>query len=102
MKIKKLEIDGFRCLCGLNISFEDDLTVLVGENDAGKSSLVDCLKVITQNQPVEADDFNYDKDTIQMSVEIENFVFYKTYQKNGGRDRTTSNDSKPQYRFFEY
>jgi putative ATP-dependent endonuclease of the OLD family len=82
MKIKKLEIDGFRCLCGLNLSFEDDLTVLVGENDAGKSSLVDCLKVITQDQPVELDDFNYDKDTIQMSVEIEDFVFFKTYKRN--------------------
>ena len=68
MKIKKLEIDGFRCLCGLDISFEEDLTVLVGENDAGKSSLVDCLKVITQNQPLELDDFNYDKDIIRMSV----------------------------------
>ena len=83
MKIKSLEIDGFRCLCGLDISFEDDLTVLVGENDAGKSSLVDCLKVVTQDHPVELDDFNYDKDTIQMSIEIEDFVFFKTYKRDG-------------------
>ena len=38
MKIKKLTVDGFRCLLGFEVKFEDDLTVIVGENDAGKSS----------------------------------------------------------------
>ena len=82
MKIKKVTVDGFRCLQELEISFEDELTVIVGENDAGKSSLVDCLKVITQNKSVEFDDFNYDTDTIKLSIEIENFVFYKNFFKH--------------------
>ena len=81
MKIKKLKIDGFRCLMNLEISFDDNMTVIVGENDAGKSSLVDCLKVITQNKPVELDDFNYGTDTIKLSIEIEDFVFHKVYRK---------------------
>jgi putative ATP-dependent endonuclease of the OLD family len=64
MKIKNLSINGFRSLKNLNISFEDDITVIVGENDSGKSSLIDCLKTITQNKPVESDDFNYDSDLL--------------------------------------
>ncbi|MDA1045693.1 MAG: AAA family ATPase [Verrucomicrobia bacterium] len=41
MKIKDLTVDGFRCLLGFEVRFEDDLTVIVGENDAGKSSLIE-------------------------------------------------------------
>ena len=47
MKIKKITVDGFRCLLDFEVTFEDDLTVIVGENDAGKSSLVECLKVVS-------------------------------------------------------
>lgn len=83
MKIKKLKIDGFRCLMNLEISFNDNMTVIVGENDAGKSSLVDCLKVITKNKPVDVDDFNNSTDTITLSIEIENFIFHKIYRKEG-------------------
>jgi len=81
MKIKKLEVDGFRCLQDFCIAFEDDLTIVVGENDCGKTSLVDCLKIITQNKPVEIDDFSYGANRIVLSIEIEDFVFDKVYEK---------------------
>ena len=80
MKIKKLEIDGFRCLLDFKIIFEDDLTVIVGENDSGKTSLIECLKVVTQNKSIAIDDFNHGKDIISLKVEIENFIFEKTYK----------------------
>jgi putative ATP-dependent endonuclease of OLD family len=100
MKIKNLEIDGFRCLQGLSISFEDDLTIIIGENDTGKSSLVDCLEVITQNKLVEIDDFNHDNDEISLSVEIENFVFYKTYQRDGEDVEQLPMEAKPSRNFL--
>ncbi len=84
MKIKKLEIDGFRCLLDFKIIFEDDLTVIVGENDSGKTSLIECLKVVTQNKSIAIDDFNHGKDIISLKVEIENFIFEKTYTKKDG------------------
>ena len=84
MKIKRLEIDGFRCLVNFEINFEDDLTVIVGENDSGKTSLIECLKVITQNKPVEADDFTHGKDTISLVIEIDNFIFERKYKKTDG------------------
>jgi putative ATP-dependent endonuclease of the OLD family len=95
MKIKQLKIDGFRCLQNLKINFEDDLTVIVGENDSGKSSLVDCLKIITQNKSVDLDDFNFGSATIELGVEIENFVFEKVYKKNGETVELLSFKAKP-------
>jgi putative ATP-dependent endonuclease of the OLD family len=100
MKIKTLRIDGFRCLQGLEISFEDDITIIVGENDSGKSSLVDCLKVITQNKSVELDDFHYDTDTIRLSIEIENFVFYKAYRRENDTIEQLPMEAKPSLDFL--
>ncbi len=81
MRIKRLQVDGFRCLVNFDITFEDDLTVIVGENDSGKTSLIECLKVITQNKPVEVDDFTHGNDSIWLKVEIDNFVFEKQYKR---------------------
>lgn len=83
MKIKKLNIDHFRCFNNFCISFEDDITIIVGENDCGKTSLIDCLKVITQDRPIEEDDFQTGFEKIEISIEIDNFVYKKMYEKNG-------------------
>lgn len=82
MKIRKLSVNGFRCLLDFQVNFEDDLTVIVGENDAGKSSLIECLKVITQGRAIEFDDFNHDLNSIEISVVTEDFAFRKSYQRN--------------------
>jgi len=58
MKIKRLKIDGFRCFLDFEIVFEDGLTVIVGENDCGKTSLMDCLRIITQNASIDNDDYS--------------------------------------------
>ena len=79
MKIKSLYVDGFRCLSECQIDFNNQVTVIVGENDCGKTSLIDCLKIITQGKPVEIDDFNYEKRRIEIRIDIENMVFTKVY-----------------------
>lgn len=82
MKLRKLEVQAFKSLAELCISFDDALTVVVGENDAGKTSLIECLKVITQGRPVGSDDFTHGHDAMVISVEIDDFVFRKGYRKN--------------------
>ncbi len=101
MKIKNLSINGFRSLKNLTISFEEDITIIVGENDSGKSSLIDCLKIITQNKPVEADDFNYDSNKIELQIEIEDLVFIKTYEKDGATTRELPLEAKPTRNYLE-
>lgn len=80
MKIKSLSIDGFRSLLNFKVSFEENLTVIVGENDSGKTSLIDCLKIITQNKSVELDDFNPDKDKISLKIEVNELAYEKVYE----------------------
>jgi predicted ATP-binding protein involved in virulence len=43
MQIKSLHIKNFRCFNDLHIDFDDRLTVLVGENGAGKTAVLDAL-----------------------------------------------------------
>lgn len=101
MKIRKLTVNGFRCLLNFELHFEDDLTVIVGENDAGKTSLVDCLKVVTQGKKVELDDFNHNLNSIEISVEIENFVFTNVYRKNEEIIEGSRLTARPSTQFIE-
>jgi putative ATP-dependent endonuclease of the OLD family len=100
MKIKRLTVNGFRCLKCLDITFEDNITVIVGENDCGKTSLIECLKVITQNKPVEPDDFKFGSNRIELSIEIEDFVFRKIYIKQGDQVSPQSLEAKPTKQFL--
>ncbi len=45
MKIKELHLQNFRCFESLNINFHPSLTVLVGENGSGKSSILDAISI---------------------------------------------------------
>jgi predicted ATP-binding protein involved in virulence len=45
MKLQKIEIQNFRCFESLAIDFEADVNVIVGVNGAGKSSLLDAMRI---------------------------------------------------------
>ncbi|MEX0825943.1 MAG: AAA family ATPase [Acidimicrobiia bacterium] len=45
MRLFQLEIDGFRSCGGVNVAFDPLLTVLVGENNSGKSNVIDALRL---------------------------------------------------------
>lgn len=101
MKIRKLSVINFRCLLKFEIAFDNALTLVVGENDAGKTSLIDCLKVITQNRTVTVDDFSYGQDQLEISLEIEDFVFKKMYQIQQGVVRQSSFKAYPSRDYIE-
>lgn len=46
MKLKKLYIKDYNILQDFSINFESNLTVLIGENGSGKSSIIECLAYI--------------------------------------------------------
>ncbi|WP_041589197.1 AAA family ATPase [Thermoanaerobacter wiegelii] len=74
--LKRIKINNFRCLQNnLEIIFEEDLTVIVGENDSGKTSLVDAIKVALQQKEVEPEDFSYGTDEIEIELEIDDFKY---------------------------
>lgn len=46
MRLKNLKINNFRKIKSLNIEFPPGLCVLVGENNAGKTAIIDALRLI--------------------------------------------------------
>ncbi|MDR2115973.1 MAG: AAA family ATPase [Planctomycetaceae bacterium] len=45
MKLKKIKIENFRCFESLEIDFDKDVNVIVGVNGAGKSSILDAIRI---------------------------------------------------------
>ena len=45
MKIKSITLNNFRCFEDLRIDLNDNLTVIVGNNGAGKSSILDAISI---------------------------------------------------------
>jgi len=101
LKLRRLDVNGFRSLAAFDISFDESLTVVVGENDAGKTSLIECLKVVTQGRPVGPDDFTYGVNQLVISVEIDDFVFRKEYRKDGLAVREESFRAYPSRNYVE-
>ncbi len=90
MRIKRLKVDGFRSLVDFEITFDESLTVIVGENDSGKTSLIDCLKVITQGRSVTLDDLTYGKDQLTIEIEIDDSIFNRVYERRNNSIREIS------------
>lgn len=49
MIISTLELESFRCFSKISVNFEDDLTVFIGINAAGKTSLLDALAIYLES-----------------------------------------------------
>lgn len=47
MKIKKIEVKNFRLLENINCNLEDDITLIVGKNNTGKTSFFEAIKLAT-------------------------------------------------------
>ncbi len=48
MKIRELKLKNFRCFNELTINFSDDYTIFIGNNGAGKSSILNALQIMLQ------------------------------------------------------
>lgn len=54
MKLKKVQIQNFRCYEDITIEF-DALTTIIGKNDIGKSSILEALEIFFNNETVKID-----------------------------------------------
>lgn len=57
MKIKKIMFDNYKNLTGLTISFNDDVNYIVGENNIGKSNILNAINEILNNYKFSDQDF---------------------------------------------
>lgn len=83
--LKKINIRNFRCLKNnVEVNFEIGLTLVVGENDAGKTTLVDALKVIFQGKKIEPADFSYGTNEIHFRIEFGENVYVSKHNLDNG------------------
>ena len=50
MRIKNIKVRFFRMLADISINLEDDITLIVGRNNTGKTSLLEVIKMLTSNE----------------------------------------------------
>ena len=53
--IKSLHIEGFKKFVPLDVEFNEHMNILVGENEAGKSTILDAIKTVLNQQYRNAD-----------------------------------------------
>lgn len=53
--IKSIHIEGFKKFISLNVEFNEHMNILVGENEAGKSTILDAIKTVLNQQYRNAD-----------------------------------------------
>jgi putative ATP-dependent endonuclease of the OLD family len=57
MRLEHLHVAGFRSLKDTEIDF-DDLTLLIGPNDSGKSSVLDAVDILLTGRPPDPSDYH--------------------------------------------
>ena len=70
MQIKKLTIDNYRNLDGQNVSFADNCNFIVGENNLGKSNLLNLLQILFTNRAFRFNDFTDISKPIEISLQL--------------------------------
>lgn len=50
MRIKNIKVKCFRLLADVSIDLEDDITLIVGRNNTGKTSLLEAIKIFTSGE----------------------------------------------------
>lgn len=58
MRIKEIQVKNFRLLDDLIINIEDDITLIVGKNNTGKTSLFEAINIFTKTQEISFEDFS--------------------------------------------
>ena len=73
MKLKRVRLRNFRCYKEETTFDIDELTVFVGKNDIGKSTLLDALHIFFEEVKIDADDatISGDKDDVRIICEFE-------------------------------
>ena len=46
MKIERIKIQNYKSLCNFTTKFNDDINILVGDNETGKSTILECIDLV--------------------------------------------------------
>lgn len=74
--IKSIYIDGFKKFRTFTLNFNEDLNILVGENEAGKSTILEALMIVLNQNYM-----NLDKTLLAPLFNLENIEHFKNDPK---------------------
>lgn len=77
MKIEKIKVENFRSLKNFEIDLEETMSLIVGKNNTGKTSVIEILnKLINKSGVIESDDFNIDYvKELEKNIKDESYEF---------------------------
>ena len=62
------------------MEFNQGLNVIIGENDAGKTSLIDSLKILFSKKKIDVNDFNEIENAVTIELEDNDFIYFMESQ----------------------
>lgn len=75
MKIKKIKVDNFRLLKDFSIDLENQLSLVIGKNNTGKTSLLSVIeKFLTEKSSFSINDFNLDRQEELKTLETKSSI----------------------------
>ena len=74
--LKSIKIKNFRSLKNFNMEFNQGLNVIIGENDAGKTSLIDSLKILFSKKKIDVNDFNEIENPVTIELEDIDYTYF--------------------------
>lgn len=73
--LKKLSVKNFRSLDNFTLEFNEGLNVIIGENDAGKTSIIDSLKILFSKKKIDINDFRDEEKSVIIKLETEDIIY---------------------------
>ena len=74
--LKSIKIKNFRSLKNFDMEFNQGLNVIIGENDAGKTSLIDSLKILFSKKKIDINDFNEIENPVTIELEDNDYSYF--------------------------
>lgn len=75
MMLNRIKLINFRKHKDNSVSFEKDLTVVVGENDTGKSSLINAIQIIVNGGSIKISDFYDIKNPLEIELDFDGTAY---------------------------
>lgn len=101
MKITKVILEGFRGYHKRTVIDFDDITVVVGKNDIGKSSILEAIDIFFDNRKIDADDKCIkcvDADLVTIGIEFkgfpENLIIDEAVETNLAQEYLVNNERR--------
>mgnify|MGYP001019013388 CR=1 FL=1 len=70
MRIAKVEIGNYRNLDGVSVSFDENCNFIVGENNIGKSNLLNMFRILFSNKSFDLSDFADPTNPVEVKIRL--------------------------------